>query len=226
MSALLTTKSYARSETGRAILEAAQFAHVPEADVWSFLDDPENYWMGQVRLYNEVGWDVIDVRRYHADWIASKIQAQHGSLCPVCLCPILGKEPRAGVDRRLLPNWLHYQGDDQFLEDGTHPWWGEPNCKGTNHLTCEEVMDVIDDLEEMDRPIERRLEHEERWDYAFGLSALRFFKKRRWQSYLEALRRREAPPLRFNPRTAPRGSVIIDDRFKVDELEALGIDYH
>lgn len=119
MSVLYATKVYARSEMGRAILEAPQFAHVPEVKVWEALDSRFAELGTKIPIVDEPG---AYAPSYRAASVLHCFETTFGTLCPICLCPIV--HPAGTLERysffadqrnncnRLIDGWLTLYNND------------------------------------------------------------------------------------------------------------------
>lgn len=209
---------YSRSEMGRAILEAGQFAHVPERTVWEFLDGVSETCFTDVCV---TAWPIRRLERgYHAYGTLDECAAHFGTLCPVCLTPV-HLEPRSGVSgyHGYMPAWLSYDGDSRYpvqaiIEEPewyTDAWknhsWPGLGTRGMAHARCGIIDTVARRIvgDDADEDIE---------------SVVHFFRRRSgFRAYLEWLRDRPKYPLRFNPRQKPQARRMYHDmRWKIDTV--------
>lgn len=216
---LLKTYLYARSEMGRAILEAGQFAHVPENTVWNTLDDISWPCCDDVSVTTKSGHRCKEKGFFALDTL-DEFAVRFGTLCPVCLTPV-GFEPRSTtwVELDYMPTWLPYHGDNRYPElaikeepDWYEEAWNNRSCpgmgaKGRAHARCGIVDRVAHNLERGDK--EASLE-----------PVIHFFRRRNggFKAYLEWLRDRPRPSLRFNPRKHREPRHYSDLRWTIDTV--------
>lgn len=216
---LYKTFHYARSEMGRAILEAGQFAHVPEADVWATLDELEWPCREYVTVSFQHGHQSKEPGFYSQQTLMA-FAARFGTLCPVCLTPV-GLEKRSALwaDVEYMPTWLSYEGDSEFPvmaiteepEWYTEAWqsryWPGYGTRGRGHARCGIVDRVANWLTSGDCAD------------SDCLNSVSYFFRRRaggFNDYLNWLRDRPHLPLRFNPRTRRERRPYRDMRDLVD----------
>lgn len=117
---------YARSEMERAILEAAQFAHIPEDAVKACLDSSGRRF-----------FDPIET--------AAHLSTQYGQLCPICLTPVF-PDPHLNrlMDRR-LPHRCDF-GEASILQPLIHfdPCAGvfDMVCNTPSHLASTDLIEM------------------------------------------------------------------------------------
>lgn len=170
MPVLFASKEYARSQIGEALLDACQFAHVPEADIWAYLDAAENARRVVVRCDDGKKDVAVEVNAYFAPGVLGGMTKKHGVLCPVCLCPV--HQVQAG-------NYFYLDGALVLHRD-------DRGSLFQAHGPCSVLATAIEWIES---PRETDIER--------GLWMLG--KKRRFHDVAEVVRQ-YAKPLRFNPR--------------------------
>lgn len=203
---------------GRAILEAGQFAHVPERTVWEILDGLS--WP----CCTEVNVGTFPNRRVERGFLAlttlDEFAVRFGTLCPVCLTPV-HLEPRSAVwgVSDYMPAWLSYDGDNRYpvlaikeepewyIDAWNNRSWPGLGTRGQAHARC----GIID-------AVSRRISDDDgEQDIE---TVVHFFRRRTgFRAYLEWLRDKPKFSLRFNPRKRPHDRQrYIDMRWKVDTV--------
>jgi hypothetical protein len=175
---LYKTKSYARSEIGRALSECSQFAHVPILQIFEHLDKQERPLSYKMRIVDELN---SFAPAFSAETCLWEFSAHFGTLCPLCLCPI--KHPydsqelwsfRADKFRNkpFLPSWLTLHTHDEFqpIHDECQPFAYAIECIGSENNTRQR-------------------------DGAFMIKPKRFL-----ADYEKMVAKKDRPHLRFNPR--------------------------
>ena len=106
MGILYRTHKYLRSHIGAALLEASQFAHVPERAVWGFLDAEREHLARRVRVlwgeHDARPRPYVEVLAYEPEPTLVRFERTFGVLCPLCLCPVqtegVAEETGTGID--------------------------------------------------------------------------------------------------------------------------------
>lgn len=190
MGLLYRTHEYLRSVIGTALLEASQFAHVPESAVWDFLDkDVEKMARRVLVLLGSADGATrksIQVWAYQPDTTVYRCEQAFGTLCPVCLCPAMpANRYEDDPSYEALPGYLYL-----FREYGQR-------C----HVECRSIGQTI----------ERICASASSCDS----STFAFFRK-----VTDVIAKYGRPPLRFNPRTNtdPAGRPYFSMRMSLDEI--------
>lgn len=178
MATIYSTKSYARSEIGRALTQASQFAHLSVSDIFDHLDANEKALATPIRIADE--GDCIAMA-FDAGTVLWDFSSALGTLCPMCLCPLyhptdlqelywMKKDPTR--NRPFLPGWLtlYNQFDYQPVHDECKPFAAAMEWIGS------------------ESPSRQR-------DGAAMISKKRFLE--RWR---DLIGKRTLPELRFDPR--------------------------
>lgn len=213
------TYHYSRSEMGRAILAAGQFAHVPERTIWEVLDGLSWPCCQDVTIHTGP-LEHFKERGFSAHATLDEFAVRFGTLCPVCLTPV-HLEPRSVVwgDYDYMPAWLPYNGDNRYpvsaieeepewyAESWNNRSWPGLGAVGRAHARC----GIID-------AVSRRIADDDgQKDIE---TVVHFFRRRTgFKAYLEWLRDRPKFHLRFNPRkhVEPRQRYN-DMRWKIDTI--------
>lgn len=199
MGFLYASYEYTRAAIGEAILEASQFAHVPEAGVWDLLDGMADTISRPARVRGgDEDRTTYWVRAYDAANTLNAFETEYGSLCPICLCPVPPVSWQERIHRR--HSYHGYPGALAMYRDFHH---------FVCHPECAPIDTAIWWIQGSYLPDQGR--------------GLMMIKRRNFFSPIhEAMDRYGAPPLRFNvrcnsevgPKTYPRlsawGSIITD----------------
>lgn len=164
---------------GRAILDAPQFAHVPEKTVFTCLDEMFDNLGHKIPIADEPG---AYAKGYSAAPCLRYFEQTFGTLCPVCLCPIL--HPKDMIERW---QWLKpqpHQFINRWLVAGQE--WAWQPC----HNACKPKAAALAWLECGHEPDENRA--------LMMIARPRFFTE-----HLNHCIEMSPPYLRFNPRKLP-----------------------
>jgi len=117
---LFATKRYARSEIGRALSDAPQFAHVTIEQLFSRLDSERSVFATPIKLLDAPKYVAVG---YDAGTVLWDFSAEFGTLCPVCLCAVYHPTDfqklatfrrEAFRNQLMIPAWLHLERHDEF----------------------------------------------------------------------------------------------------------------
>ncbi len=143
MATIYSTKSYARSEIGRALTEATQFAHLSISDIFNHLDENEKTLATPIRIADEK--DCIAMG-FNAGTVIWEFSSSLGTICPMCLCPfhhptdlqeLYWMKKDATRNRPFLPGWLtlYNQFDYQPVHDECKTFASAMECIGSDNIS-------------------------------------------------------------------------------------------
>lgn len=138
MSQIYSTKSYARSEIGRALSECSQFAHVRIAQIFEYLDENKHILASKIPIVDEIDCFAF---AFSGGICLRDFTAQFGTLCPLCLCPVMQPKEYTELwefkadkhrNKPFLPEWLTIHNHDVFqpVHDDCKPFAAALECIG------------------------------------------------------------------------------------------------